>query len=46
MRFACESGANAGSLICEFLTLTMRNFALASGLLFGSSSSVCFKATQ
>ena len=45
IRFACESGADAGGLIREFLTLTMRNFALAPGLLFGSSSSVCFKAT-
>ena len=42
---ACESGADAEGLIYEFLTLTMRHFALAPGLLFGSSSSVCFKAT-
>ena len=45
IRLACESDADAGGLIPEFLTLTMRNFALAPELLFGSSSSVCFKAT-
>lgn len=42
--FPCESGTDAGGLIHNFFTLTMRDYALTSGLLLGGSSSACLKA--